>query len=58
MERVDQVHKYKYLWSVENEGIEISEAIKTRKGQARSNLNKMKDAFCSTDISLTQKRGC
>lgn len=55
---MNQVHKYKYLGPVVNEGIEISEAIKTRKGQARSNFNKMKNAFCLRDISLTQKRGC
>lgn len=46
---------HKYLGSVVNEGIEISEAIKMRKGQAKSNFNKMKTAFCSRDISLTQK---
>lgn len=38
-----------------NEGIEISEAIKMRKGQAKSNFNTMKNVFCSRDISLTQK---
>lgn len=55
---MDQVHKYKYLGSVVNEGIEISEPIQTIKGQAKSNFIKMKNVFCSRDISLTQKRGC